>query len=337
MKSRSLDLTIRLRAILILFVMLYHSLSIYVLPNFPYKTTAQLPEAIFNPTTISIIYSMFPIMGIFFILSGYSFVYTLKKSTDYSILMKKKIKRLIIPFLFVGTCYVLPIKYFLRHPEFRSLSSLRIVYKFFITGSLAGHLWFLPVLFLMFVVYGIGYHFYGLTKKADIISIAVSVLLLFVFLVVPVGTAFSRYFATNFLFFVLGLLIHRHQVYLIKMFRDKGKVAIFIVFVIVIIPAGILLGGLLRSYSLSLLFAPFALGFFYIIPLRTNYFLKLIGNHSMQLYLLHSPMTYFSYTFWPNLNPILMFLVNFFVFGMFALGISLFFQKVGLNWLLGER
>lgn len=76
---------------------------------------------------------------------------------------------------------------------------------------------------------------------------------------------------------------------------------------------------------------------FWALPKNANRFMILIGNNSMRLYLLHVPLVYFSFTYWPNINPIAMTAINFVGFGLLALGIGLFIEKVHLNTLMGER
>lgn len=337
--------TANMRAVLIMLVMLYHSTIIYSEPNFVYHPQRQLVSIDANPLLASILgiasFLFFtPMMGLFFALSGFSFVYTLKKSTNYWVLLQKKFWRLLVPYLFVGSCLMLPIKILVGHPSYRGVPLGELLVKVFITGSLSGHLWFVYSLFLMFAVFGISYHFFGLTWKGDCGVLFLSVACFIASSILAGKIFIISSFRAYYLFFVMGLMLHRYWHVVMTILGNKHYwPVIVVVYICLVVLAGYIepiSDGLYHVLTRTLCM-PFPMILFKLIPQKTNRFFILIGDNSMRLYLLHSNLLYFSFAYWLNIDPVLMVLINFVGFGLLALGIGLLMERLHVNFLLGER
>lgn len=334
--------TANLRAILIMLVMMYHSTIIYG-PDFPayrpatqFISPAALPVA--GPIVGIVSFALFtPMMGLFFMLSGYSFVFTLKKSTDYGVLIRKKFWRLLVPLLFVGLCWMIPIKLLVGHPQYRDLPLPRVLWEVFVTGRLSGHLWFVAVLFMMFAISGICYHCFGLTRRADCAVIVETAVCYAALLVLRSHSVLLDYLFRNYAFFVLGLMLHRHGDWIARFVTRRRNWPLLALGVALLAGAAFIPSHTLRLFVLPVLCMPAPLLLFRLIPKRSNRFFILIGDNSMRLYLLHSPLLYFSFAYWLNINPMAMTLINFVGWGAVALGVGLLLARLHLGVLLGER
>lgn len=334
--------TANLRAVLIMLVMLYHSTIIYTEPGFAYHTTRQLVQPGSLPSVVLGVLSLVlftPMMALFFALSGYSFVYTLRKSTNYWVLLQKKFWRLLVPLLFIGLCWMLPIKLAVGHPQYRGKTVWELLVSMFITGDLSGHLWFVAVLFMMFAVFGIPYQLFGLTRKADVTMMGLAAALVVALYPFRDVTYLMNRFYACYLFFVLGLVLHRFQSSVMAGLRDKRWWAGIVVAAVglALIALSDAMPHAIRVFALNILCMPFPMLLFRMIPKRSNRFFVLIGDNSMRLYLLHSPLLYFSFTYWPDIDPWLMTGINFFGCGAVALLLGLALAKAHLGVLLGER
>ncbi|MBR6949300.1 MAG: hypothetical protein IKH54_03845, partial [Bacilli bacterium] len=61
-----------------------------------------------------------------------------------------------------------------------------------------------------------------------------------------------------------------------------------------------------------------------------------ISNNSYGMYLFHSPLVYLTFKFLPNINPILMIIINFIVFGSISYLITYLIRKTKFKFIIGE-
>ena len=73
-----------------------------------------------------------------------------------------------------------------------------------------------------------------------------------------------------------------------------------------------------------------------VCPSKTTATLSIISRDSMGIYLFHSPLIYISFAFWPNIPSVIMVLINFVGFGLFALLLTELVRRAGLCWVIGE-
>jgi len=72
------------------------------------------------------------------------------------------------------------------------------------------------------------------------------------------------------------------------------------------------------------------------IPKSSNGLIKKISDNSYGLYLFHSPLIYITATYLPNINPLLMVFINFFVFGGIAYAITGLLSNSALKFAVGK-
>lgn len=102
---------------------------------------------------VALIYTVH--MPLYMMLSGALYKYAEKLSRggygSFRILCEKKAKNLLIPFFVVTLCYVTPLKYFSGYyAESRNILKDIFVGQLLLQGN--NHLWFLPVLFIIFLL-----------------------------------------------------------------------------------------------------------------------------------------------------------------------------------------
>lgn len=93
-------------------------------------------------------------LSVFVFASGLTYAYKQKSGNAYSsylILIKKKLKRLMLPYFFVGSLYMIPIGMLLNISRYNKSYLTNL--KSFILGYSNGHLWYLFMLFDVFLVY----------------------------------------------------------------------------------------------------------------------------------------------------------------------------------------
>lgn len=184
-----------LRAIAILLVVLGHSIIIYD-PNWGLITsdTECLPF-FYLKQMINLIQ-----MPLFFSISGYCFCLSKNQSFGKNLLLGK-FKRILIPYFIVCILYMNPIKILLGVPGYEL--SLNMFARQVLLFTNNGHLWYLPSLFLMFIVTSIGIMGGRNRKMMFLIAIILSV----VSNRVPSVFSLSQ-FSQYYVYFIFGYIIY---------------------------------------------------------------------------------------------------------------------------------
>lgn len=142
-----------MRIIGTIFVVIGHSAYINISSEFGginYVLPEQLNQQTFYHAINNFIsYSSSFHMPLFFFLSGA--VLHLKPLKSFKEFVSGKAKRLLIPYVFVGLLFMLPIKYLTGFYEGKEI--IYAIFHFFVSTYESGHLWFLPALFLCMVIF----------------------------------------------------------------------------------------------------------------------------------------------------------------------------------------
>lgn len=309
-----------IRAIAILLVMLGHSIIIYV-PEWG------LAEASYSSPLCQRLHALINYiqMPLFFTLAGFCFIRSIEKQSLYNFIYKK-VRRLIIPFVLVGLLYSIPIKAFLgvyALPADIIQNPLFILKSLFMNVAYAGHLWFLPTLFLIFIIS------IPVISKQKIILWDVLLLLFLATLSgfhqkIELPHSYFQLLCQYWVFFYTGLLLKKYE--LTRRMPLSGLILIFTIFIV---------GGVFCEIpiitSLCLVFL-----FLYYVPNTTSNVVQRISANSYGLYLFHSPLVYFMFMYYPNVHPFIMFFVNFFVCGSIAYLLTSLIRKTPLRVVIGE-
>lgn len=135
-----------IRALAIFLVVLGHSIILYSTGWDLYETTVSVPWLDMLKQIINIVQ-----MPLFFSLSGYLFVFTHGKKRGFVHLLKNKALRLLVPYLGIGLCFLLPIRLAIGFTSYQNMKIGDFALKL-LTSNDVGHLWFLPALFLIFLL-----------------------------------------------------------------------------------------------------------------------------------------------------------------------------------------
>ena len=136
------------RLVALILVVLGHSTASYT-KSWVYS--ANVNSNLYN--FLSIYVSSFH-LSVFVFASGLIYAYKQKSGHAYSsylILIKKKLKRLILPYFLIGSLYMIPIGMLLNISRYNK--SYLVNLKSFILGYSNGHLWYLFMLFDVFLAY----------------------------------------------------------------------------------------------------------------------------------------------------------------------------------------
>ncbi len=306
-----------IRALAILMVILGHSIIIYDPAWGVIKSAVESQFCIVIKRCIDLIQ-----MPLFYAISGYVFYLTMNKS-NFPNFFLNKVKRLLVPFIFVGLFFMLPIKLFLAIPG--CVASLETLFFFLVRGNNVGHLWFLPTLFIVFIISEI-----ILRENKSFVCDSIVAFFAIIASVIPskfsIGIPYMNFVLEYFHYFFFGFLISKYGFDGLKYLK-----ALFIV-----IPVVFLVGYALVSYSPIIMSTCLVFIFFVVVPNYSNLIIGEISKNSFGLYLFHSPLIYFSFTYFPNLNPFYMFLINFILFGFVAYLITKLIRKTKFKFIIGE-
>ena len=324
-----------LRIVSIILVVLAHSIIIYN-PYWGLYTT--------NNNSIILKYLCLFIyifhMPLFFSISGFLFNNTLKHNYTFKQLFKKKFLRLIVPYLIVGIIWLIPIKTFLSYSNYTNNSFIYNVFVNLLLGIDNGHLWFLPALFLIFLFS------YCIEKLCERYQINIYLRIIILVFLSGVGHILPIYIGSSFIYllwFQLGKMIASGD---IKISNSKYKFLLLIIMV-VLIPIYLIIYDTNSIFKYVSIVLQIIICFIMLLLIygskivifkseRKYNIFNIIDKNSFGIYLFHSPLIYFSFTYYPNINPILMVIINFLIFGIFSVFITILIRKIKLGFIIGE-
>lgn len=137
----------------------------------------------------------------------------------------------------------------------------------------------------------------------------------------------------NFIWFYLGYILALNNSYL-SVIRRKHSVLFFILILLACFSsAAIVTGNRIMVFVQAL----WLISFYLFIPSKNPAPLYYISKNSFGLYLFHSPLVYISFSFFPDISPILILIINFFVFGMISYLLTIAIGKLKLSFVIGEK
>ncbi len=269
-------------------------------------------------------------MELLFVISGFLF-FTSSRKHSYLEIIKNKSKRLLIPFFFVGLCWLIPVRLLANYPGYGGsyINGL----KAFLHADW-GHLWFLPVLFILFVC--LYYPLKGESSiKKDIVILLISLTAVGVSSFIPLfpllklSLNWAFWFVLGFYFKRYGFTFPNRKTTLSKLILSATVVSIPLV--------AMAINGILGSaigFVASLLIV---LSSFLFVSERSSKVLSFLGKNSMGIFLFHSPIIYVLFDrFAMSLPPLAMVALCFIVSTTLSICISLALRKARLGVLIGE-
>lgn len=312
----------RFRVSLILLVVIGHATRMFC-PNGLYNDRIAVDSMLEMLTKV--IYSFH--MPFFVMISGYVYGICVLKSKDYAsflLVLRKKVLRLIVPYLFWGICYVAPIMIVF---SLTPLSYGEYVKTGILLSLNSRQLWYLAALFVMFIlVHGIRCLLERFQKYKNIplyAKLIVFMSIAFMLRNFYIPPYFQLSNAINYLpYFLLGYYI-----------KCVSFCSLFDSVVLII----------------STLYVCFSLGIIGFISIATFccfiYFMKMeklplfyvIKKYGMGIYILHPMMFYAIYYYYPStMNPVLFTSISIVVVIFICVLICRCINHMKLSYLLGE-
>ena len=334
-----------LKTIGILLVVIGHCTSIY---TGGWVFTSPVNSPIYG-LIASYVYTFHVPMLVF--VSGAIYYYCRINKGKYSSLKSliiNKFKRLILPFLFIGILYSIPIKYIIGMIEGNIINNI----KSFILGLNTGHLWYLLMLFNIFILFYL-YEKFILNRKYSIVLN----LILFSILYISSGF-FTNIFQINraiqySIFFYLGYEFFRSKDKLIlKLEKLKSKSILIMTPILIAISLVLILVSKMKLSSVMLskffslinvVIAMICITICYLIVYLINNRMKNtiirgkidklingIGKYSFNIYLLHEPIIFIVLYFIASkyINPTILVMVCLSISVSVSILISVIYMKI---------
>lgn len=267
-----------LQAFAIITVFLGHALRIYHSEGW-YFHKAQVN--LYCDVADKVIYSFH--MPLFVFLSGYLFYANIDKIKSLGQYAIKRAKRLLVPFLFMGLLFVLPLICIIDPLE----KNVIFYYKNFLNFKQCWHLWFLPMLFCVNIIFAT---LFVKIKNINKLFLCFILILLNIFKIKGAQSCFYN-IPTYLIYFYLGCLFFEYKnIIKEKISKYLGLIGFILIFSEIF----------LYNYNfkiLSLLTAVSCILFLYLSSLKitkgnasNNYAVTFLSNNLFILYLLHEPI-----------------------------------------------
>lgn len=285
----------------------------------------------------------------FCLISGFLFYYLKyekgsEKYNNFSLFVRQKLKRLIVPYVFLAILWVIPIAMYF-FPNY-TIKNITISYALAVSPS---QLWFLIMLFNVFLIF---YALSDIFMKNIKLGILLSLLFYGIGVIMPgyFMNVFSIFTSCRFLiFFYIGFIIRQYKLLnLLKkvpsVFWVLFDILLFIIYkrVISTVFADMKIINLVFVFSLNLFGAIAAFTVLQSIASGFNWnnkFFRFFNKHSMSIYLFHQQIIYFTIK-WFNgvVNPYVNCLINFVFAIIISSGIAVVLRRFKLtSFLLGEN
>lgn len=318
-----------IRAIAILMVVFGHSIIIYSNNWNLYTTSQEAPILNFIKELINLIQ-----MPLFFSVSGYLFYYSMKK-IRFIELFVKKIRRLIVPYIFIALFWLFPIRYILKWTGYMNKSIVDIFIFDIFLGKDNGHLWYLQVLFIIFIF---GFLFITIMNKCitnvkfrNMCFIFISYIISYFSFLIPTynGIDMFRMAAYNWIWFAIGYVLCQYDLDAKNIIRYKGIFVLLAILISALTVTNIFPYKRLSSLVLVIIC-------YILISNRKNKYLNILSQYSFGIYLFHSPLIYFTFNYLSECSPIVVVFINFVIFGGIAMGITYLLKNTKFKFLIGE-
>lgn len=315
---------INLRVIAILIVVLGHSIILY---DPDWTSWSRYICNYHSPFLIGLkkIINSFQ-MELFFSISGFCLYYSFNRLPKFINFGLAKFKRLIVPFIIIGLFWMIPLRLLASYAPYEE-HNLSDIIKSFLLCNDCGHLWFLPVLFYIFII------FYVLIKSSKYCLVYIPIVAIILFYLYPyIPNYFRIADALKYLLsFTLGFYINKLNLSMLL-----HKVNKYILFITLFALTSILY--LFNNHiNVSILISILIVLTIYILtPIKTIPLIKYFDKNSFGIYLFHSPLLYLGMKYLYQLPPYLFVPIQFFGSLSLCLIILYIIRKLHCGFIIGE-
>ena len=202
-----------------------------------------------------------------------------------------------------------------------------------------GHLWFLPALFVIFLLAELiltAAEKLPLAKKAPAVFLGVAALCLYMegyrisFGYAPIQSAYS-----NLLWFSLGYGLCAYRDLVQTIYRSLAAKVLLSALALVLLGYQILVVPM--SVTITLAAKGLLIASVYgMMPEKTYSVVEKLDRNSFGIYLFHSPLIYITFATIPNAYPVIVVFLNLVLFGAVAYGLTELIRRTKLKVLIGE-
>lgn len=223
---------------------------------------------------------------------------------------------------------MIPVKMLVHYPYYEGGSYVDAVFKL-LYGYDTGHLWYLPTLFVIFLIMYAAVRIFGNSKKAWAVFFALSVLMNVFRRSLPVldGT-YAPYVYQYLWSFTFGALIFQ-----LKAEKLPKKYVYLISCIGVLSIIACLMTNSRHTYIPAVLIM---IVIYAVTGDQKSEISERISRNSFGIYLFHSPLIYITFAYLLNANPMIVCGLNLFVFGPAAFMLTELVRKTGLGFMIGE-
>ena len=332
-QSKKLTQLTNIRTLAIMMVVLGHSIILYSSEWDLYTTTVSAPFLNSLKKLLDVVQ-----MPLFFSLSGYLFVFTHRMKHGIFRLLKSKTLRLLVPYVGIGVGFLLPVRLAVGFPSYQNMG-IGAFARNLLTSSDVGHLWFLPALFVMFLLSELLLCVFErlplIGKWADFLLCVTALGLYLEGYRISLGylPLLSAY--KYLLWFALGYLINTRQTLL------RGIYGFSVLkWGLLTLNAALLwfiFTGKVESVLASLIVVALCIVNAYgAIPEKSCALVEKVDRNSFGIYLFHSPMIYITFATIPDAHPVIVVFLNLVVFGGMAYGLTALIRRTKMKVLIGE-
>ena len=241
-------------------------------------------------------------MPLFIFVSGALFYKEcIREDIKFDDIIRKKFKRLIIPYIVYGVTYNIIIKTLAKFYVLKNVP-YAVIAETLLGMNITQHIWFLPTLFITTIIFYIVFN--GLLNK-DIkkLSIVIFVIALFS-LHINITFPGVKYLPLLFIAFSFGAIFEKYRENIESKFKDKYLYIIIALIFFIIGVNLVIIGDKIRitflsdliqtlevlNLILSIFFISFFISKFEIIT--ENKIFKLVNKYSFEIYILGDPLNY---------------------------------------------
>lgn len=308
-----------IKAILMLIIVIYHSMRVYAEGTWgPYIPMQEAPILGYTSDWLNSFH-----VYAFTVISGYIFCFIKYEKSgyqNYKAFIGNKIKRLLVPYVFVAAIWVAPI-----HAYFFGTEGL--VEKYLL-GMSPSQLWFLLMLFWAFLIF---WPLYDIVYRKPLFGGAIIGALYCIGLFMPSIYCFNSGL-TYLLFFYIGFIIRKFDFINRALYRTPSfiylmiDIGLFAICVTMRSETNDIIFKIITLACTIMLNVIGAVGAFVILQRFVTRFLQgsrtidFLGEHSMTVFLFHQQLIYFSIGLLNGVvPPIILVVINF----GFSLSISI--------------
>lgn len=207
-----------------------------------------------------------------------------------------------------------------------------------------GHLWYLPCLFVIFAVSYPLFLFFGKSWVASVLIFIATLGLSYKAFSFPeiFQIQNAMYYLVYFIFgYIISFAIDKVAGYDWRIVqRLKCNRTLYVALITGLIVLSAIAGFAIHrfssiAYDYYLSFVVLIL-LYMLVPRKTTAWISKISENSYGIYLFHSPLIYITAMLAPNMSPILMVIINFFIFGGVAYAMSAALSGSRLKFIIGK-